>query len=140
LKQVYQYAENGVFLGTDQAQESPLEPGVFLLPRNSTLTAPPKIQEGFFLVWVEDAGKWEILPDVQLPADTESPVLDTSQGERVWRNSELARADIELNKAQDGDGVSTVKAWREYRKALRAYPNTEGFPNSELRPTAPDVV
>lgn len=59
--------------------------------------------------------------------------------ERAWRDTELARADIELNKAQDGDGVGTVKAWRDYRKALRAWPDTVGFPSAESRPVAPDL-
>lgn len=139
MKQVYQYAENGIFVGTDYAQESPLEPGVFLLPRNSTLVAPPAIPEGFFLVWDKESENWNSLPFEQLPIQEDSPVLDHSQGERVWRNWELARADIEINKAQDGDGTGTVKAWREYRKALRAYPSLEGFPNIELRPVAPDA-
>lgn len=60
--------------------------------------------------------------------------------ERAWRDSELARADIELNKAQDGDGVGTVKAWREYRKALRAWPSAETFPATEDRPVSPDSI
>lgn len=67
--------------------------------------------------------------------------LDDSQlasKSRAWRDSELNRADIELNKAQDGDGTGTVKAWREYRKTLRAWPSTESFPNSY--PTAPDYI
>jgi hypothetical protein len=59
--------------------------------------------------------------------------------ERYWRDSELTRADIELNKAQDGDGTGSVRAWREYRKSLRVYPEVEGFPVSGLRPKAPDA-
>lgn len=65
--------------------------------------------------------------------------LASKESERSWRNSELARADIELNKSQDGDGVGTVKAWREYRKSLRAWPETKGFPFREFRPVAPDL-
>ncbi|MNE03780.1 hypothetical protein D3C80_962920 [compost metagenome] len=59
--------------------------------------------------------------------------------ERAWRDGELARADKELLKAEDGDGVGEPSQWRLYRKDLRAYPDTEGFPNKpENRPVAPD--
>lgn len=59
--------------------------------------------------------------------------------ERVWRNSELIRADEELNKVQDADpkSIGTVGQWREYRKSLRAYPEVEGFPSPDNRPISP---
>lgn len=62
--------------------------------------------------------------------------------ERLWRDSELDRADIELYKVQDSDpkAKGSVSEWREYRKALRAYPESEGFPNKESRPVAPDAA
>lgn len=55
-----------------------------------------------------------------------------------WRNKELIRADIELNKVQDNDSkaVGTVAEWRAYRKELRSYPDSENFPNGS-RPTPP---
>lgn len=59
--------------------------------------------------------------------------------ERDWRNGELDRADIELNKVQDGMGTGTVTAWREYRCALRNWPEHESFPDSAQRPVAPDA-
>lgn len=59
--------------------------------------------------------------------------------ERAWRNSELDRADIELNKVQDGMGTTSVASWREYRCALRNWPENEFFPDSSKRPVAPDT-
>lgn len=56
---------------------------------------------------------------------------------RLWRDSELARADVELNKVQDGMGVSTVTQWRAYRVALRNWPTTDGWPES-TKPVSPD--
>jgi hypothetical protein len=140
LKEVYNYAENGVYIGPDVAQESPLEPGVFLMPRNSTDVKPPKAKKGFFIVWDKELGDWKQISEFQMPKDEVSPVLSTEEGERNWRNNELQRADVEINKAQDGDGVGTVKAWRDYRKALRAYPTVTGFPDAQFRPVAPDVA
>lgn len=54
--------------------------------------------------------------------------------ERSWRDKELARADIELLKVQDGRGTGTVGDWRDYRNDLRDYPESEGFPFG-TRPT-----
>lgn len=67
------------------------------------------------------------------------PESELYKKERDWRNSELLRSDIELNKVQDSDpkAVGTVSDWRAYRKALRAWPEHSGFPNTDLRPTSP---
>ena len=66
---------------------------------------------------------------------------DLESTERSWRDSELIRADIELYKVQDSDpkAVGTVTQWREYRKALRAWPEHKDFPNKEKRPVSPDA-
>lgn len=39
--QAYQYDRAGLYAGTTEADESPLEPGVYLLPARCTLTPPP---------------------------------------------------------------------------------------------------
>ena len=64
-----------------------------------------------------------------------------SYTERAWRDSELIRSDIELYKVQDSDpkAVGIVAGWREYRKALRAWPEHKDFPNKEKRPVSPDA-
>jgi hypothetical protein len=40
-KTAYQYDSAGFYTGTTEADESPLEPGVFLLPARCTFTVPP---------------------------------------------------------------------------------------------------
>ena len=57
------------------------------------------------------------------------------QEERVWRNSELTKTDIELYKLQDGMGAGSIEALRLYRNALRNWPENENFPDSAYRPT-----
>lgn len=66
---------------------------------------------------------------------------DAVSTERAWRNYELSRSDIELNKVQDSDSraVGSVSDWRDYRKALRGWPDNNNFPNNEFRPKAPDA-
>ena len=57
------------------------------------------------------------------------------QEERAWRNSELAKTDIELYKLQDGMEEGSIEALRLYRNALRKWPENENFPDSTYRPT-----
>lgn len=40
-KPAYQFDHAGLFIGVTEADESPLEPGVYLLPARCTLTPPP---------------------------------------------------------------------------------------------------
>ncbi len=137
FKTVYQMDAQGIYIGEADAQEDPLEPGSYLIPGGCVELSPPTIKKGYIAVWRFDQNIWEqvfVKPEEPLPASLDSEEVV----ERVWRDGELKRADIELNKSQDGDGFGTVKQWRDYRKALRAYPSVEGFPSSGLRPVAPD--
>lgn len=86
-----------------------------------------------YLAWL-DAGN---TPEPEL---SEADALALASVEaRELRNSELARADIMLNRVQDGEtGLGTQKAWRAYRVALRNWPDSESFPLDA--PVAPDKV
>jgi hypothetical protein len=68
MKTVYLFDESGLFAGSYQAQESPLEPGVFIVPTLSTERPAPDIPKGKAIRFV--AGEW-ILFD--LPAPTPAP-------------------------------------------------------------------
>jgi len=59
--------------------------------------------------------------------------------EKNWIDGELKRAADEIDKAQDFDpsAIGTEADWRAYRVALRAWPETEKFPNKQYRPMAP---
>lgn len=70
-KTVYQYNQAGMYVGTTTADESPLEPGVFLVPANATVVAVPKS-------WLEDqwprfnGANWQLVTKPKL-AVAESP-------------------------------------------------------------------
>lgn len=50
-KIVYQYDDTGTYLYPTQADESPLEPGVFLFPKNTTEIAPPALDKEQIAKW-----------------------------------------------------------------------------------------
>jgi len=72
---------------------------------------------------------------------TKTEDTHTELKERLWRNTELSKVDVQLNKVQDSDpkAIGTVSQWREYRKALRAWPENKDFPNKDKRPISPDA-
>lgn len=134
-KLVYQLNENNILTGVEHADESPLEPGVFLIPAgcvDTDIVPPTALSPNEFVFWKE--GNWWI---GHVPEDPNAPSPEDVA--RAWRNSELQRADIVLLKIQDGmPNLGTVADWRKYRVALRTWPDVEGFPSAESRPTAPD--
>lgn len=74
---VYQTDHDGVFRGPIEADESPLEPGVFLIPAGCVEEAPPSIPSGSVARLVD--GSWQIeamadapdLPGFTLPPTSE---------------------------------------------------------------------
>lgn len=57
----YKYSQTGEFLYEIQCQESPREPGQFLIPANATTVAPPEEQAGKARVW--NGSLWEYVTD-----------------------------------------------------------------------------
>ena len=76
-KTVYQYNLSGLYVGTTIADESPLEPGVFLIPGGAVEIAPPD-------QWPEDQWprwtgvQWQLIskPQVQQPLSPEQKLAD----------------------------------------------------------------
>ena len=76
-KTVYQYNFSGLYVGTTIADESPLEPGIYLIPANCTETTPPE-------QWSDDQWprwtgmQWELIskPQVQQPLSPEQKLAD----------------------------------------------------------------
>lgn len=61
-KTVYNYnPETGEYLGLETAYESPLEPGVYLLPAHSTEAEPPEAGAGRVAVFAD--GAWTLVDD-----------------------------------------------------------------------------
>jgi hypothetical protein len=65
--EIYNYDHSGVYLGPSHADESPLEPGVFLIPANATTSPPPPPAENNLTVF--SGGQWGYVP-VNAPTTT----------------------------------------------------------------------
>lgn len=137
FKTVYQLDVNGFLSGQTMAQESPLEPGIFLIPAGCVEKIPPKCKKGQAPKYNHESGKWEKI-DISLITQDETGALHLVTEEEVarcWRNGELSLADVIINKIEDFEIEGDSKAWRQYRVALRNWPATEDFP--KIKPVSP---
>lgn len=66
-KTVYQYDHAGRYAGTTTADESPLEPGVYLYPARTTELAPPEPPVGKWPRWT-GAG-WDLVNNPAAPPE-----------------------------------------------------------------------
>lgn len=138
----------GVFIGVAFAQESPLEPGIFLLPAGTTLVEPPQVSEGKQAVWLGDS--WEVQDILAIeplgPVNPSSeqisaPEKPTSQSLtwdsiRAQRNQLLTQSDW----TQLADAPLTQEqknAWVAYRQALRDVPLSFSTPEEVVWPATP---
>lgn len=63
---IYNYApDTRIFTGASQAEESPLEPGVYLIPAQATTIAPPTVTDGRLARYDVDKGAWETVVDTR---------------------------------------------------------------------------
>ena len=61
-KTVYNYnPDTGEYLGLETAHESPMEPGVYLIPAHATTIAPPEADAGHVAVFA--GGAWTLVED-----------------------------------------------------------------------------
>lgn len=68
-KTVYQYDIAGMYVGPTEADESPLEPGVFLIPARCVEVAPPEYSGDQWPRW--NGATWQLV--------TITPVTDNAE-------------------------------------------------------------
>lgn len=94
---VYQTREDGVFIGYVEADESPLEPGVFLIPRGCIIEEPPTFGEPNQARWDFDNEEWiiEPIPEEPPPEEGENiPVEPTKIVKTdIWRRATEVEAE-----------------------------------------------
>lgn len=85
----YQHDADGFFLGVTEADESPLEPGVFLVPALCTLTPPPdEIPEGQCARW--SGTEWHLVDRATAPAADQPSVALAKLRSFLARNPDVA--------------------------------------------------
>lgn len=160
IQTVYLYNEiTNEFTGKFDAQESPLEPGVFITPVHSTKLAPPTISDNQVAVFSN--GVWKLVEDYrgQVWYDTttgakvtvnfigklpdnlaaEEPEVIVKAREHVElvnsASVALSKSDVTVIRCAE-DGVVVPALWIAYRKELRAIVNGTDVVSTAL-PTAP---
>ena len=158
MKNAFRYDRDGEFCGIEIMQESPLEPGVFLLPADCTEQAPPEQQDGMAIVW--NGATWTLVQDVRglwYKQDGSTITLEriTDEVDQSWSRTatppspEQAAAAARTNRngllaasdwTQVADAPLTAdekSAWKAYRQALRDITGQAGFPESIDWPESP---
>lgn len=109
MKQVSQLDTAGYFVGSATADESPLEPGVWLLPAGAVDATPPEVPYGMRARWVGDGFEVGIIPfDEQEPEPPHSPAPTQFELDQV-RYRQRAAAYGELMSWMSADNMSRVR-------------------------------
>jgi hypothetical protein len=86
--QVCQLNEQNYFVDITFADESPLEPNVYLIPADCVVTEPPVLKSNENAKWVNDAWMYEEIP-VPPPKPAPEPFPEpTWQDKRLWAYQE----------------------------------------------------
>lgn len=101
---IYNYDANGFFTGASLADESPLEPGVFLIPAFATELAPPDFGADQFAVF--DGAAWSIHdtpapnPEPEPGPESAAPGIGPLRQARLSLLQALATVDAAINLAE----------------------------------------
>ena len=92
MKIHHYHPETGAYMGEGQADESPLEPGVFLIPAHATDTAPPAVKAGKTRTY--SGGAWgQVTTPTPEPEPTPPAPPTPQELQRAAIAGELAKVD-----------------------------------------------
>lgn len=129
------------YIYQDIADESPLEPGVFLLPAHSTFVEPPQdVPIDSYISW--NGSDWEILkiPKELEPIPEEKEPIDPWEELRLQRNQLLMSTDYLFLRDYQDLTPEKETVWRAYRQALRDLPTNTIDPSTPEWPIKPTFV
>lgn len=133
MKIVYQLDSNGYSVGVTEADECPLEPGVYLIPAGCVETPPPVLQEGLRARWTGEAWTVETVPAAEAPPSDAQEAEALATEMRARRTLLLTACDF----TQLPDAPGDTAAWAAYRQGLRDITTQAGFPAAINWPAPP---
>lgn len=120
---IYNYhPETGELIGSNIADESPLEPGVFMLPASATAAEPPAPGAGQKVVF--QAGAWAVVdipPPPAPPVPTAAEIAAARKAEILLLLAQID--DKSIRPLREGDAVR-VAALEDQAVLLRAEMST----------------
>jgi hypothetical protein len=147
------YPDTFEFAGYADAYESPLEPGVYLIPGNATAIEPPAFDTAVTICKFDEAAQEWLLSERPAPEPEpepeQPPAYTPSELARMQRTQLLYMSDWMMTRHNDEllMGVTPVltptnlSAVLAYRQALRDLPTADGFPECSMPvlmwPTSP---
>jgi hypothetical protein len=110
-----------VFISEGEADPSPLEEGVWLIPGDATDVAPPKIPVGMRAIWEGDKWRTENIP---MPEPEPEPSEPTEADKLGWCKSEAAGLLFATDFSQIPDAAALLEnkaEFDEFRSAVRKF-------------------
>jgi hypothetical protein len=139
MNRIYNYhPETGEFMGATTADESPLEPGVFLVPASATIDAPPDCVATERPVFKEGAWVVEAAPQQEEPHQKTQVEIDADNlaAYKQQAQSALDKSDQTMLRCFES-AVAVPAEWIAYRKSLRAVVSLETYDPSQSLPDRP---
>lgn len=121
MKTVYLFDATGAYIGTYDAQESPLEPGVFITPVFSTSSVPPEVLPNQVAVF--NGNSWTVQQIPEPEPEMEPPVPPISVTPWQIRKALLAIGLLDTVEAEvAASGRVTQLGWQYATEFVRTNP------------------
>lgn len=115
---IFNYDLTGLLVSQDTADESPQEPGVYLVPAFATTTIPPELGQGLRARWNGDSWGIEEIPIPALPSYQEAlTVLNTTYQKDVEAFNKAFSLAIMFDGATEEVKKTNIRARYAARKA-----------------------
>jgi len=110
MKIYHYHPETGEYLGQGVADESPLEPGVWLIPAHATTQQPPKPGEGQRVVRAGDSWSIEAIPQPEPDPEPHPQPLPVTEPVNLTPAEKLARAGLTVDELRELLGLQASTA------------------------------